>query len=200
MTDHAAFLRAILAAPADDTPLLVYADWLDDRGDPDSAAMSEFLRLTAGPPSPDAARRLHELAAGLDPDWLAVVSRLPVENCRGKRDDARARRPMPFRFDFLCDRRWEGLRSTDDPAVRHCDGCGEDVYYCDSITVARGHARQGHCVAIDLGVIRRDNDLAPPVVVAGMPSPESVLRREELRKPDRVSAERDRRRAERPGG
>jgi uncharacterized protein (TIGR02996 family) len=41
MTD-AAFIRAILDAPDDDVPRLVYADWLDERGD---AARSEFVRV-----------------------------------------------------------------------------------------------------------------------------------------------------------
>src|SRR4051794_533693 len=37
-----AFLRAICAAPDDDGPRLVYADWLDEQGDADRA---EFIRL-----------------------------------------------------------------------------------------------------------------------------------------------------------
>jgi len=41
MSDDAAFLRAILAAPDDDLPRLVYADYLDDRDDP----RGEFIRL-----------------------------------------------------------------------------------------------------------------------------------------------------------
>ncbi len=32
--EEAAFLRLLAAAPADDAPRLIYADWLDDRGDP----------------------------------------------------------------------------------------------------------------------------------------------------------------------
>lgn len=36
------FLAAICANPDDDTPRLVYADWLDENGDPDRA---EFIRL-----------------------------------------------------------------------------------------------------------------------------------------------------------
>ena len=32
MTDEDALIRAIIAAPADDAPRLVYADWLDERG------------------------------------------------------------------------------------------------------------------------------------------------------------------------
>jgi uncharacterized protein (TIGR02996 family) len=37
-----AFLQAILDAPDDDTPRLVYADWLDEHGDPERA---EFIRV-----------------------------------------------------------------------------------------------------------------------------------------------------------
>src|ERR1700738_3753443 len=37
-----AFLADILTRPADDAPRLVYADWLDDHGDPDRA---EFIRV-----------------------------------------------------------------------------------------------------------------------------------------------------------
>ena len=42
MGDREALLRAVCANPDDDTPRLVYADWLDDHGDPDRAA---FIRL-----------------------------------------------------------------------------------------------------------------------------------------------------------
>ena len=38
---HDAFLRAVLADPDDDAPRLVYADWLEERGDP----RGEFIRL-----------------------------------------------------------------------------------------------------------------------------------------------------------
>jgi uncharacterized protein (TIGR02996 family) len=41
MTDADALLRAVIAAPDDDAPRLVYADWLDEHGDPDRAA---FIR------------------------------------------------------------------------------------------------------------------------------------------------------------
>jgi uncharacterized protein (TIGR02996 family) len=42
MAAHDGFLREIVEHPDDDTPRLVYADWLDDHGDPDRA---EFIRL-----------------------------------------------------------------------------------------------------------------------------------------------------------
>ena len=37
MGDEEAFLQVIAAAPADDAPRLVYADWLDERDDPRGA-------------------------------------------------------------------------------------------------------------------------------------------------------------------
>jgi uncharacterized protein (TIGR02996 family) len=42
MNDRESFLRAIEAEPDDDTVRLVFADWLDDNGDPDRA---RFIRL-----------------------------------------------------------------------------------------------------------------------------------------------------------
>lgn len=42
MSDEAALLHAIHANPDDDTPRLVYADWLDENGQPERA---EFIRL-----------------------------------------------------------------------------------------------------------------------------------------------------------
>jgi uncharacterized protein (TIGR02996 family) len=41
MTDEEAFLAAIREAPSDPLPRLVYADWLDEQGDP----RGEFLRV-----------------------------------------------------------------------------------------------------------------------------------------------------------
>lgn len=42
MTDRDALLNAIFDAPADDAPRLVYADWLDEHGEPERA---EFVRV-----------------------------------------------------------------------------------------------------------------------------------------------------------
>ncbi len=42
MTDQKALLAAILAARDEDTPRVVYADWLDENGDP---ARAEFIRV-----------------------------------------------------------------------------------------------------------------------------------------------------------
>ncbi len=197
------FLAQLLADPAANDTRLVYADWLEERGDPASAAKAEFLRLTVELATARGSRRwrkarrerLQQLAAGLDTDWLAVVSSLAVENCRRRR--AETGRTYSPRFDFLCDRRWEGLRPTDDPTVRFCDGCRHNVYYCDTIGEARRHAWERHCIAVDLGVMRRNGDLEPPTaMLLGRPSPAWLRREQERLRPDPVSADRERRKQE----
>jgi uncharacterized protein (TIGR02996 family) len=67
MSDDLAFLRTIIAALGDPAPRLVYADWLEERGD----RRAEYLRLTS---------RLTDLPAAYrddgqiyaDPGWLAL--------------------------------------------------------------------------------------------------------------------------------
>ena len=140
MSDEDAFLRAILDNPADDAPRLVYADWLDERGDPESAARARFLRTTAAHARARARdrkvleQRLNGMALGLDADWLKIVSQVPVENCS--------------LFEFQCPKWWENLTATDDPAVRYCDGCEKTVHYSKTIEEAQDHAWSGRCVAV----------------------------------------------------
>ena len=80
MSDEAALLKAIIAHPDEDTPRLVYADWLDENK-PDKvpspaagpSARAEFIRtqcrLAAGayddPHYPELLEREHDLV-----DWL----------------------------------------------------------------------------------------------------------------------------------
>jgi uncharacterized protein (TIGR02996 family) len=45
MSSAAGFLQAILREPDDDTPRLVYADWLDETGKPEDAARAELIRV-----------------------------------------------------------------------------------------------------------------------------------------------------------
>jgi uncharacterized protein (TIGR02996 family) len=66
MSIPAALLRAILAAPADDTPRLVYADYLEEHGDPARAAFIRTQIALARVPEYDpvwaAARLRHDEA------------------------------------------------------------------------------------------------------------------------------------------
>ena len=45
LSDAAALLAAVWASPHSDTPRLVYADCIEDRGDPGDAERAEFIRL-----------------------------------------------------------------------------------------------------------------------------------------------------------
>src|SRR3954468_11511865 len=86
----AAFLRAIIAAPDDDLPRLVYADYLDERGDP----RGEFIRLQCELARlPDRSPRQRELLARQTvlltlhrEKWLAPLVKLFGEEDRRLRD------------------------------------------------------------------------------------------------------------------
>jgi uncharacterized protein (TIGR02996 family) len=69
MSEEAPFLRAIREQPDDDAPRLIYADWLEERGDP----RGEYLRLWCRVLQD--LRRLRELRPGVAPDWLRQVHR-----------------------------------------------------------------------------------------------------------------------------
>jgi uncharacterized protein (TIGR02996 family) len=82
MSDEDALLAAIIAAPDDDTPRLVYADWLDDHDQP---ACAEYLRLgveieklSAEKTRNKSNARMDELSGQLDPGWFALVATLGV--------------------------------------------------------------------------------------------------------------------------
>jgi uncharacterized protein (TIGR02996 family) len=191
------FLEAILAEPKDDATLLVYADWLEEQGDGVSAAKCEFLRLTVQRPVLEGRnrkrrwlrarqKRLQELAAALETDWLRVVSRLPVEQC------LKGQQEVPVRWEFQCPKQWQDLDATADRNVRFCWDCREQVHYCDTITTARAHAQEGHCVAIDVGVIRKKHDLLPDMrMVFGRMTLDSFEAEEERLRPDAVSEARE---------
>ena len=74
MTDHDAFLAAIIARPDDDLPRLVYADYLDEQADADRAefvrVQCELARLPADDPArPALAEREQELLSAHGRRW-----------------------------------------------------------------------------------------------------------------------------------
>lgn len=230
MTTERAFLTAILERPDDDATKLVYADWLEEQGDP----RGEYLRLMVrmrqerivtpeqrqrydelsaeraelctqgleawrtghGHSRENRERqrrmrelegqlaslsrqirhpvpaRLRELAAVLDPNWLAVVSDPEIEGCGKSTGEGSWQR----RFDFICDKTWADMKPTEEDNRRHCETCSKNVYFCDNLADAREHAHEGHCIAVDLGIIRREGDLNPSSFFLGRPSREAVRR------------------------
>jgi len=84
------FLHALLKDPGDDVTRLVYADWLEERGDEASLTQAEFLRLEVNFATERVTRgkrnarrnRLHVLAARLETRWLRIVIRQRAASCR----------------------------------------------------------------------------------------------------------------------
>jgi uncharacterized protein (TIGR02996 family) len=67
MSDEAAFLRAILANPGDAAAYLVYADWLDERGEAERAGyLRTFLRR------PQDAEGMNKLGALVGTLWMGT--------------------------------------------------------------------------------------------------------------------------------
>jgi uncharacterized protein (TIGR02996 family) len=77
MGEDEAFLKAIAQAPADDALRLVYADWLEERGDPRGPFLRTHVTLRTLPPDhpnrPPLEQDLSRLRKGLSVRWLTVV-------------------------------------------------------------------------------------------------------------------------------
>jgi uncharacterized protein (TIGR02996 family) len=88
MPDDDAFLRAVLADPDDDEPRLVYADWLEERGD----VRGEFIALqcrlarlrAADPARPAMAARARQLRRAHGRDWAGPLGEF-AGRCRFRR-------------------------------------------------------------------------------------------------------------------
>jgi uncharacterized protein (TIGR02996 family) len=83
VTEDEAFIRTIVDRPGDDLPRLVYADWLDERNDPRGAYLRAELTVVI---DGKGKTTLPKLADGLDPVWVARVSRPPVGVCLDTND------------------------------------------------------------------------------------------------------------------
>jgi hypothetical protein len=144
------------------------------------AELSEQIRQHGVP------ARLQELAATSDPNWLAIVSDAEIEGC------GRSTTEGWLRFDFVCDKTWADLKPTEDQTIRHCETCRKNVHFCDNLADAREHSQENHCIAVDLGIIRRDGDLDSPVdrlqmAILGGPSRIEPTREDYERNLDSVS-------------
>jgi uncharacterized protein (TIGR02996 family) len=145
-------LQAI--AGRDEASRIVYADWLEQRGDPMRA---EFLRVQdevreGSRPSAELAvlvSRLRARAAEVDVAWRLRVADPGVERCVA-------------RSSFPCSKTWSALQATERDRVRHCTHCKQDVYYALNVGEARAHAQQGRSVALDITSARWPGDLAEP--------------------------------------
>src|SRR5581483_12084459 len=86
MRDRDAFLAAVVARPDDDLPRLIFADWLDEHGEPERA---EVIRLQCaaargdpdgdplrGYPATSARQRMIDLETAHRAAWLGPLARM----------------------------------------------------------------------------------------------------------------------------
>src|SRR5262249_488094 len=100
MTDGDALLQTIIDNPDDDAPRLVYADWIEEHGEPERA---EFIRVQVAYDGADFAKerrgewagRMKELWKAYGPAWLAQLPKLP-----GVRWSTSFRRGFPHMVEF----------------------------------------------------------------------------------------------------
>lgn len=155
---------------------------------------------------------MQRYAAECNPNWLAIVSRPEVINCgrpnpeedeAGQRwwNRAKSSHKEPtyqewkknhprFEMEFVCHKKWNEMKPTENRKVRFCEDCKKNVYFCDNIMEARELGQQGCCIGIDVGVKRRKDDLHGESAIFGRPSPEYVEENKERALPDRISAKR----------
>jgi uncharacterized protein (TIGR02996 family) len=83
-----AFLQEILAHPDDDTPRLIYADWLDEHGGPAGEARAELIRVQCRLADATLRRELrnrlswreHQLLRRHTPEWVRPLRGLGKEH------------------------------------------------------------------------------------------------------------------------
>lgn len=130
------FLLRLRDNPDDLAMRMVFADWLETTAQVEKA---ETVRLLAEVPvegSPEMTR-LRLLGTTLDREWMAILSRAPIDKCPTSN----------LQFRYQCPKSWESLESTDDATVRFCKQCSKNVYFCSSLPEVRDHASKERCVA-----------------------------------------------------
>jgi uncharacterized protein (TIGR02996 family) len=175
-----AALLAELERAADPAPLLlVYADWLEQTGEPRRAELLRLQHELAALDPLDASipqrrKQLRQLAADDDLGWRILVARAPIEQCPHSSTPASTSTsestptPAPSSTSApapssppACLAEWSRLARTDRADVRACSACGQRVFYCATLAEARGHALRGEPVAADASTGRTRGDLAP---------------------------------------
>jgi uncharacterized protein (TIGR02996 family) len=134
------FVLRLRDNPDDLAMRMVYADWLEERG---QAQKAEVVRLLAEPPAEGtpAMARLRLAVVSLPGDWVATVGRAPIERCG-------------VEMKFKCPMAWEALASTDNSNIRHCGECKRNVYFCGNIDEVRYRGQRGDCVAFSPRLVR----------------------------------------------
>jgi uncharacterized protein (TIGR02996 family) len=165
MHEEEAFTLAMLAAPREDAPRLVYADWLDARGDP----RGELLRITTQIEMIERSEWPHDIPGRLARvrqvghlvsrwrqlikseylPWLAALHRGSMLRCVG----------VP---DGECPGEWGRLPpEKDQPFTRRCSTCHRLVQLCWSSQEAEAAAGSRKQYTLAVVLARAEPDVAP---------------------------------------
>ncbi len=153
----AAAVPETLLSPDDEGARLVYADWLEEQGQPDQASwlrQESRLRSLEGERLQAALRQLRELNDKVGTTFITSVARTAIEGCA-------------VRFGFKCPLKWESLQRTDREEVRHCVGCRQDVHFVRTVEEVRALSSRGGCIAFDPTQERSDQERDPGQYVLG---------------------------------
>lgn len=131
----------------DDGARGIYADWLEERGDP----RAEILRLEDELLQTDRdsdefvaiQKRLRTLRRGVSKEWIEAITRPAIEKCT-------------HNDPHSCPQRWDRLSLTQFSRLRQCWVCHHQVYYCRTMSEARS---QGGRVAVSVTLAREPGDL-----------------------------------------
>lgn len=134
---HAEFIAEIHAQSHDETPRLIYADWLEENGDP----RAEYLRLECEliglEPGDVLYEELHprfvKLRREMPEDWLGEIGRSRVMNCG----------------ESQCPKLWKRMDATSIGTIKICRTCRQPIQYYASVAAAAVNALRDQRVAID---------------------------------------------------
>jgi uncharacterized protein (TIGR02996 family) len=133
---EAELVAAVLAAVDDDAPRAVYADWLQQNGDP----RGELVALQLAPETPDGARRVQELLAERGARWLAAYGDgILKATARFERGFVAACEPLEWGDSAL----WATVRECSVPPTR-------DDQRADSLRVVTAATDQHVCALAKL--------------------------------------------------
>jgi uncharacterized protein (TIGR02996 family) len=133
--EEAALVDAIVTG--DVASRIVYADWLEERGD---HARAEIVRRLAAGEKPDAELLL--LLAPTNVRWRARILEPVIEGCpRARLAGSGA--------DVACPGHWGALERTGRADMRRCDRCLKLAQYCVDGTQAHEHRAAGGVVVFD---------------------------------------------------
>lgn len=139
------FLEQAADNPDDLALRSVYADWLEEQGDPRAPflrVMVQLSQLLEGEPGYTGLTNDKERLRGeVDVEWQRKMGYY-VEATHQARVDAHE-----YCWAFRCPKQWTGLRPTEDPDIRFCTQCQMQVFFCADLDELARHVDLKHCVA-----------------------------------------------------